>query len=82
MQTINILDLAPQIRELINQIQVGQDLLITADDHTVAKITRVNGTTVEPVPAKRKRRRAGTAQGNFWMAPDFNEPLEDFAEYM
>ncbi len=27
------------------------------------------------------KRRPGTGKGG-WMAPDFDEPLEDFAEYM
>jgi Protein of unknown function (DUF2281) len=30
----------------------------------------------------RKRRQAGSAEGQIWMAPDFDEPLEDFREYM
>ncbi len=92
MQTINILDLAPPIREWLNQIQVGQDVLITADDQAVAKITRVNGAAAEPATAKPKRRQAGTANPKgrqaglsddiLWISPDFDEPLEDFAEYM
>ena len=28
------------------------------------------------------KRRAGGLEGGFYMAPDFDEPLEDFAEYM
>ncbi|MDQ3087265.1 MAG: DUF2281 domain-containing protein [Acidobacteriota bacterium] len=30
----------------------------------------------------RKKRKAGSAKGMFVMADDFDEPLEDFAEYM
>lgn len=30
----------------------------------------------------RPRRKAGSHPGAFVMAPDFDEPLEDFAEYM
>ncbi len=30
----------------------------------------------------RKKRQAGSAKGMFVMADDFDEPLEDFAEYM
>lgn len=29
-----------------------------------------------------KRRRAGKYAGQIWMAEDFDEPLEDFREYM
>ena len=30
----------------------------------------------------RKRRQAGSAAGQIWMAPDFDAPLDDFQEYM
>lgn len=31
---------------------------------------------------KRKKRKAGSAEGKFKLAPDFDAPLEDFKEYM
>ena len=31
---------------------------------------------------KKKRRQAGSAAGKIWMSPDFDEPLEDFKDYM
>ena len=30
----------------------------------------------------KKRRKAGMYAGQIWMAEDFDEPLEDFREYM
>jgi hypothetical protein len=32
--------------------------------------------------ATKPKRRAGGLEGGFYMAPDFDEPLEDFADYM
>jgi hypothetical protein len=38
---------------------------------------------VEEVPfSPKKRRQSGSAKGQIWMSPDFDEPLEDFQEYM
>jgi len=31
---------------------------------------------------KAKRRKAGSAKGKYNLAPDFDQPLEDFKEYM
>ena len=31
---------------------------------------------------QKKEREFGCAKGQFWMADDFDEPLEDFADYM
>ncbi len=33
-------------------------------------------------PEKKRKRKFGCAKGMFVMAPDFDEPLEDFKEYM
>ena len=30
----------------------------------------------------KKRRQSGSAKGQIWMSPDFDEPLEDFEDYM
>jgi antitoxin (DNA-binding transcriptional repressor) of toxin-antitoxin stability system len=81
MHSIDIAELTPHAQALLNQIKPGEELIVTSQNQTVARIIRVNGQETEP-GGKRKRRRAGTAKGNVWMAPDFNEPLEDFAEYM
>ena len=78
MQTIDIYELTPQAQELLSKIESGEEIVITADNKPVAKIILVNGQIVP----KRKRRQAGTAKGTFWMAPDFNEPLDDFKDYM
>ncbi|MGK7946575.1 MAG: DUF2281 domain-containing protein [Microcystaceae cyanobacterium] len=37
---------------------------------------------VEEVTSSSKRRQCGSAKGQIWMSPDFDEPLEDFREYM
>jgi Protein of unknown function (DUF2281) len=36
----------------------------------------------EVIVPTRKRRQAGSAAGQIWMAPDFDAPLDDFQEYM
>ena len=36
----------------------------------------------EVVTPIRKRRQAGSAAGQIWMASDFDAPLDDFQEYM
>jgi hypothetical protein len=32
--------------------------------------------------SKKKQPKFGTARGQIYMSPDFDEPLEDFKEYM
>lgn len=43
---------------------------------------QIQVTLQEMKPLPRKRRQAGSAAGQIWMAPDFDAPLDDFEEYM
>ena len=53
----------------------GEELIVTENGETKGVITRVERTSWPSEP--------GTAKNtSFWMAPDFDAPLEDFAEYM
>lgn len=53
----------------------GEELVLTTDGEPVAIVTRPTRTSWPSEP--------GTAKDQtLWMAPDFNAPLEDFAEYM
>lgn len=33
-------------------------------------------------PEEKPRRKAGNGEGKVWMSPDFDEPLEEFKDYM
>jgi antitoxin (DNA-binding transcriptional repressor) of toxin-antitoxin stability system len=75
---IDISELTSQAQELLSQIHSGAELIITADNQPIAKIVSINGQAT----GQHKRRQAGLSNSVIWMSPDFNEPLEEFAEYM
>lgn len=76
MQQINIADVSKNISELIEAAIRGEEILITKDDQPVAKLV--------PVPPVKKRRpaKAGSAKGLVTISDDFDEPLEEFKDYM
>jgi hypothetical protein len=43
------------------------------------RVTPAEGTKEYPTVVNRK---AGSLAGEIWMSPDFDEPLEEFKEYM
>ena len=49
----------------------GEEIIITQNDKPIAKIS----------PIKRPLKR-GSDKGKVWMSDDFDEPLEDFKNYM
>jgi prevent-host-death family protein len=75
---IDISEFTGKIKELIVRLQRDEEIVITANSHPVARLVAVEEKSQETPP----RRRAGLTEGSAWMSPDFNEPLEDFAEYM
>jgi antitoxin (DNA-binding transcriptional repressor) of toxin-antitoxin stability system len=54
-----------------------EEVAITQDNQPVVKLVGI-------LPANKKRwpSKAGSAQGMVWMSDDFDEPLEEFKEYM
>jgi antitoxin (DNA-binding transcriptional repressor) of toxin-antitoxin stability system len=63
-----------QLDALIQVALDGQEVVITRNDEPVLKLV--------PVLKPNVGRKAGTAKGMISMATDFDEPLEDFQEYM
>ena len=60
-------------------------LLAEAHRGRIVVITARNGRAVRLVPAPvvaQKPRKAGSARGQVWMSDDFDDPLEDFSDYM
>ncbi|MBS1788006.1 MAG: DUF2281 domain-containing protein [Acidobacteria bacterium] len=78
---IDISELDISVKDLLARLKRGQEIIITASNQPVAKLTAVGEQTIEEGSVS-KRRQSGLTKGAAWMSPDFDEPLEDFAEYM
>ena len=65
----------PKLPELVAGMTPGEELVLTSSGETVAIVTKPPRTSWPCQPGTAKDR-------SFWMAPDFDAPLEDFAEYM
>lgn len=75
MSTVTLEDAQAHLGELIAQLDPGGELLIADQGKPVAKLTRSERTSW---PCE-----AGYFKTDgFWMAPDFDAPLDEFKEYM
>ena len=72
MQTISLDEAKNRLPDLIEAAVAGEDIFITRDGLSVQLVPQT--------PIKRKR-QFGSARGLIKMAPDFDEPLDDFKEY-
>jgi antitoxin (DNA-binding transcriptional repressor) of toxin-antitoxin stability system len=74
--TISIEEAQAKLKDLIDQLTPGDEIVITRDQQPVAKLVAT------PLPLRHPR-RPGTLRGTvLYMAPDFDAPLDDFQEYM
>ena len=76
MPTVTIQEAQARLSDLIHRLAHGDEVVITENDEPVAKLARTE-------PKKQWPCKAGSAKETIhWMAPDFDEPLEEFKEYM
>ena len=71
MTRLDISQAKADLSKLLDLAIQGEEIVITQDNNPVAKISPIKH------PLKR-----GSAKGKVWMSDDFDEPLEDFKEYM
>jgi antitoxin (DNA-binding transcriptional repressor) of toxin-antitoxin stability system len=75
MPTMNLEEVQSHLKEVIAGLNPGEPLVITQDGEPVTTLTR----------SERKQWpcKAGSAKSSiYWMAPDFDAPLDEFREYM
>ena len=78
MYQASVDELSSSLPALIKRILNGEEVFITQDQKPIAKLISISATNQEPG----KRIKAGSAKGLVKIADDFDEPLQDFQEYM
>jgi prevent-host-death family protein len=74
MQQITLAEASQHLPELIEAAINGEEVVITKDEQPVVKLTPI-------LPVKR-RPLFGSAKDLITISDDFDEPLEDFKDYM
>lgn len=76
MTQITLTEASQHLSDLIEAALKGEEIIITKDNKPVVKLV--------PVSSVKKRwpAKAGSAKGLVTISDDFDEPLEDFKDYM
>jgi prevent-host-death family protein len=74
MCRVSLQEAQEMLAVLVQQVLQGEEVIITQDDRPLVRM----------IPAKQTRPRAhfGSAKGLIAIADDFDEPLDDFKDYM
>jgi len=67
--TVNVHEAKTQLSQLLLRITLGEEVVIAKAGKPIARLV--------PFAAQPVHRVAGSAQGQVWMAPDFDAPLPD-----
>lgn len=75
-ESVTLDEAQAHLKELIHRLAPGDEIIITENQHTVAKL-------VCEAPNLAKRPPPGLGKGSIlYMAPDFDAPLDEMKEYM
>lgn len=72
MKIVNISEAKTHFSRLVNEVLQGEEIVIARAGCPLIRLVAIEGAQ----PA----RRLGTARGKIWLSPDFDEPLEAFAD--
>jgi prevent-host-death family protein len=75
MARYNIAQAKAKFSELVDKAMAGEEVIIARHHKPLLKL-------VPDQDRKKQPRKPGSAKGQIWMSDDFDEPLEDFKEYM
>ncbi len=74
MLQISITEASENLAQFIDAALTGEEIIIIKDNLPVVRLT--------PVTSVKHNRQPGSAKGLVWMSDDFDEPLEEFKDYM
>jgi prevent-host-death family protein len=72
MPIFNITEARTQLSALVQRALMGEEVIIARDNKPVLRLV--------PLQETRQPRQPGSARGEVWLAPDFDE-TEDFERY-
>lgn len=75
MTTVTVEEAQGRLKDIIAGLSPDEALVIVQDGEPVATLARAG-------PLHRPSRAGCYRKAEFWMAPDFDAPLEDFKDYM
>ena len=71
---VSLIEAAASLNDLVEAAINGEEVILLNGDRPVIRLT--------PIESVKPNRQPGNAKGLIWISDDFDEPLEEFREYM
>ncbi len=75
MTVVTVEEAQGRLKDIIAGLNPGESLVLVEDGEPVATLARAT-------PKRRPSKAGSYRKPEFWMAPDFDAPLEEFEDYM
>jgi prevent-host-death family protein len=75
MQTVNIHEAKTNLSRLLEAVERGEEVVIARAGHPIATLSAYK-------PPRRKIAPPGSMEGQIWMSPDFDEPLDELFDVL
>jgi len=70
----NIAEAKAKFSELVDKAMAGEEVVIARANQPLLKLVPYHG--------RGRTLKPGSAKGQIWMSDDFDQPLDDFKDYM
>ena len=74
MSQFNVAEAKSHLSDLLRKALQGEEVVIARDNKPLVRLVPLDRPLISRVP--------GSARGQVWMAPDFDETPEDFKDYV
>ncbi|GBO54760.1 hypothetical protein APA_2811 [Pseudanabaena sp. lw0831] len=71
---VSLVEASANLSDLVQAAINGEEVILLNGDRPAIRLT--------PIQSVKPNRKPGSAKGLIWMSDDFDEPLEEFKEYM
>jgi antitoxin (DNA-binding transcriptional repressor) of toxin-antitoxin stability system len=71
---VSLVEAAASLSDLVQAAIDGEEVILLNGDRPAIKLV--------PISSVKQARKPGSAKGLIWISEDFDEPLEEFTEYM
>ena len=79
---VSVAELKADLSAILRRAAEGEEIVVTKHGRPYVSVQAKKPLTREEIVARRKARSGSLKGDKYWIADDFNAPLEDFKDYM
>jgi antitoxin (DNA-binding transcriptional repressor) of toxin-antitoxin stability system len=79
---VSLIEAAASLSDLVQAAIDGEEVILLNGDRPAIKLVPLAEPLCNRIESVKHDRKPGSAKGLIWISDDFDEPLEEFKEYL